>query len=104
MPDLALRADDFQPQTQIAGIAVAQHLRAACVGGQIAANRAAAFSGQAQRKQESGLLGGALQVLQNAAGLGGDRQVGGIDGAHRVHALQAQHDLLARFIGHRADG
>jgi len=46
----------------------------------------------------------ALQVLQNAAGFGGDGQIGRIDGAHCVHALQAQHDLLARCVGHGADG
>jgi hypothetical protein len=43
VPDLALRGDHLQPQTQLAGVAVAQHLGAARVGAQVAANGATAF-------------------------------------------------------------
>ncbi len=57
VPDLALRGDDFNAQAQLARIAVAHDLRAACVGGQVAANRAAALGGQAEREEKTGLLG-----------------------------------------------
>src|SRR5690606_31733491 len=46
MQDFALSSDDFQPQCQVAGIAVTQNLRAARIGRQIAANGATAFCGQ----------------------------------------------------------
>ena len=43
VPHLALRRDHFEAQAQVARIAVAHHLRAACVGAQVAANGAAAL-------------------------------------------------------------
>ena len=43
-----------------------------------------------------GLVGRLLHGLQHAAGLDRHRQVGGVDRAHAVHALQAQHHLACR--------
>ena len=102
VPDLALRIDHLQPQAQIARIAIAQHLRAAGVGGQIAADGAAALGRQAQGKEQTGRACVLLQVLQDAAGLDGDRQVGLVDGQDLIHALQAEHHLRARCVGGRA--
>ena len=44
---------DLEPQAQLARIAVAQHLRAAGIGGEVAADRAAAFGRQAEREQQA---------------------------------------------------
>ena len=93
MPDLALRRDDFQAQAQLAGVSVAHDLRAASVRAQIAANRAAAFGAQAQGEQKTGVFCSGLQVLQHTTGFHGDGEVGWVDGTHRIHARQAQHDL-----------
>ena len=46
-PDFALRRNYLQPQTQLARIAIAQHLRAARIGGQVAAYGATALRGHA---------------------------------------------------------
>ena len=102
MPDLTLCSDHFQTQAQLAGVAVAHDLRAARVGAQVAANGAAAFGAQAQGKQKTSGFSGSLQVLQHTTGFYGDGQVGWVDGAHRVHAGHAQHDLGARAVGHTA--
>ena len=50
VPDLAGGGHHFEAQAEVACIAVAQHLRAAGVGGQVAAQGAAAFCGQTERK------------------------------------------------------
>ncbi|MDT4853763.1 hypothetical protein FQZ97_880410 [compost metagenome] len=102
-PDLALRRDHFQAQAQVARVAVAHDLRAARVGRQVAADGAAALGRQAQREQVAGLLGGLLQRLQDAARLDGHREVGGVDVADGVQALQAQHHLRAAVVGNGAD-
>ena len=44
-----------------------------------------------------------LHTLQNAASLSHNREVGGVNGAYLVHALQAQNHLLTRGIWHRAN-
>ena len=50
VPDLAGGGHHFEAKAEIACIAVAQHLRAAGVGGQVAAQGAAALCGQTERK------------------------------------------------------
>ncbi len=60
-PDVAGWGDHLQPQAKRAGVAVAEHVDAAGVGGQNAAYGAAPLRGQAEREQEPGLLGGVLQ-------------------------------------------
>ena len=104
VPDLALGRHHFQAQAQIAGIAIAHHLRAAGVGAQIAADRATAFGGQRQREQQALLVSQILQVLQNAAGFDGEGQIVLVDMAHGVQARQAEHDLLAAVVGGGAHG
>ena len=85
-----MRGHGFQTQAQLARIAVAQHLGAACVGGQVAAHRAAAFAAHAQRVQPPGIGRGLLHLLQRAACFGGQGLAGAIDATHPVHAPQAQ--------------
>ncbi len=101
-PDFALRRDHFEAQAQIARVAVANHLRAAGIGGKVAADGAAAFGGKAQREQEALLLRRFLQRLQDAAGLHRHREVGRVNGANRVEPLQAQHHLRAAVVGNGA--
>ena len=43
---LAIGQHHFQPQHQIAHCAIAQHVQAACVGGDVAADLATAFAGE----------------------------------------------------------
>src|SRR5699024_5921207 len=43
VPDFALGRDDFKPQREITRIAIAQDLRPACIGGQIAPYGAASL-------------------------------------------------------------
>jgi hypothetical protein len=100
MPDLALRGDHFQAQAKVAGIAIAHHLGAARVGGQVAANGATAFGGQAQGEQQASAFGGLLHGLQHAARLGHQCEVGCVHTADGIHALQAQYHFRARCIGH----
>ena len=102
VPHLAVGGHHLQAQAQLARIAVAQHLGAAGIGGQVAADGATALGGQAQRQQQPGVGRGLLQRLQHAAGLGGERQVGAVDGAHAVQARQAEQHLRAAGIGHAA--
>ncbi len=99
-PHLALGGDDFQPQAQIAGVAVAQHLRAARIGRQVAADGATALGSQAQRKQQPGPFCCFLHRLQNAARFSGEGEVRTVDGANAVQALQAQHHFTPTAIRH----
>ena len=94
-PHIALRGHHFQPQTQVARIAVAQHLGSARVAGQVAAQRATALRRQAERKQKTGLVGGLLHMLKNATGICGEGGVGWVYVAHLVHALQVDHHFAA---------
>ena len=98
MPELTLRRHYFQPQAQITRIAIAQHLGAARVGAQVAANRAAAFCGKTQGEQKPRSRSRFLNALQHATRLHRDGEVGGIQRAHGPQAGEAQHDLLAGFI------
>ncbi|MNY12945.1 hypothetical protein D3C86_1460520 [compost metagenome] len=90
IPDFTFGGHHFQPQRQLAGIAVAQHGSAAGVGAEITANRATAFGAQTQGKQATGVTGNVLHVLQNTAGFDGQRVVVRVHGAYPVQAIQQQ--------------
>ena len=91
IPEVALRGDDFQPQAQLARIAVAQHLHATGIAGQVAADGAGALGRQTQRKKTPNLFGGLLHLQQGNAGLDHDGVVERIDGANPVQARQGNH-------------
>ena len=99
VPDFALRGDHFHTQAQFARVAVAHDLRAAGIGGQVAADGAAAFGTQAQREQKASLLRRRLQVLQHTTGFHGDGRIARVHRTHGAHALQAQHNLRAAVVG-----
>ena len=63
VPDLAIRQHDFEPQHEIAGIAIAQHLHAAGVGREIAADHAGALGAEAERQEAVVLACGLLKRL-----------------------------------------
>ena len=88
-------------QTQVARIAITQHLRAACVASQVPAECATTFRCQAERKQKAGLVSSLLHVLKNTTGVCGEGGVGRIKVTHFVHALQIDHDFTPRSVGCR---
>ncbi len=102
VPDLAIGEHHFEPQHQLARVAVAQHRRAAGVGGQVAADRATAFGGKRQREQHLGACSRFLDAGQRHAGLDRHRRVVGIDRADAVQSRQGQHDLIAGHVRRRA--
>ena len=101
VPDLAGGRHHLEAEALLAGVAVAQHLGAAGVGGEVAADGAAALGAEAEGEQQAGAGRRLLGVLQDAAGLDRHRHVRGIDAAHPVEPGQAQHQLLAAGVGHR---
>ena len=102
IPDAAIGQYHFQAEHKIAGVAVAQHVDAAGVGGEIAADLTAAFGREAQGKKTIALVRRALDVGEDAAGLDGDGEVDRIDGAHFVHAAEVDQDLAGILMGRGA--
>ncbi len=88
----------LQAQGQLAHRPVAQHRHAAGIGGQVAADLAAAFRGQRQRKQPAHAGGGVLHLRQRAAGFGGQRVVVGVHRAQRLHAVQLDNQRAAAVV------
>ena len=102
VPDVALGRHHFQAQHQLARVAVAQHLGAARVGGQVAANGAAALGAQAEGEQPVRIARSLLHMGQHGAGFHGQGVVVGVDGAHAVQARQRQQHGVARGVGRGA--
>ena len=96
VPDPAVGQHDLEAEHQLAGHAVAQDRGAAGVGGEVAADRAAALRAQRHREQPAGLLGRGLHVGEHDARVDGDRAGDRVDLADRAHPAERQHDLLAR--------
>ena len=90
VPDLAVRQHRFQPQHLIAGIAVAQRVHAARIGGQQAADPRRAFGGERKRKEPVGLGRGGVHIGKDRACLDNGGVFLGVDGPDRRHALQRQ--------------
>ena len=102
VPDAAVGQHHLQAERQLARVAVTQHLGAAGVGGEVAADRGAALGGQTQRKQPSRRARCLLHLLQDAACLHRDGVVVGVERADAVHALQAQQHRVAALVGRAA--
>ena len=102
VPDVAVGQHDFEAQHEVARIAVAQHLHAAGVGREIAADHARALGAEAEREEAVVAGRGLLQRLQDAAGLDRHRVADGIDVQHAVHAAERQHDAAVRRPGRGA--
>ncbi|MNV42742.1 hypothetical protein D3C71_1344270 [compost metagenome] len=103
IPDRAIRQYHFETQHQFAGHAVTQNVDAASIGGDVAADAAAALRAERQRKEHSLVLNRILEFRQNAAGFNDSRKIVAVYGADGVHALKAQHNLTLRRIGNAAE-
>ena len=81
---LAAWQHHFQAQHQIAHGAVAHHVHATGVAGQVAADLAGTLAGEAQRKQPINFRRRLLHRLQYATGLHRNRVIGQIQLANAV--------------------
>ena len=84
---------DFEPEHEIARHAIGQRAGAAGIGREIAADGAASFRAERQRKQAVDVGGGLLRLDEHDAGLAGHGVRRGVDLADLVHARERQHDL-----------
>ena len=98
VPDAAVGQDRFETQHEIARIAVAQHVDAARVGREIAADQTTAFATQAQRKQTVGFGRGLLYVGEYATRFHGHRVVERVDFDDPVHAAKRDDDRMASRV------
>jgi hypothetical protein len=98
VPDVAVGQYDLQAHHQVARIAVAQHLHAAGIGREVAADQAGTLCAEAERKETVVARRGLLQRLQDAAGLDGHRIADRVDLDHLVHAAERQQDATVRGI------
>ncbi|MGY3329300.1 hypothetical protein ACVILI_002317 [Mesorhizobium sp. USDA 4775] len=88
VPDAAVGQHHFEPEHKVARHAVAQHVEAAGIGGDVAADAAASLRAEGDRQQAVVLFRRALGVLEDAAGLDHHGEVDRADRADPVHALQ----------------
>ena len=86
VPDFTVGEYNFEAEDERAGVPIAQHLGAAGVGGNVAADLAGAFSTEAEGEEAVVFSCDFLDALQDDAGLDGQGIVVGIDLAHGVHA------------------
>ena len=89
----AVGQHDFEPERHVARHAVGQRGGAAGIGGEIAADGAAAFGAERQRKQPVGVGRALLRVLQDHAGLAGHGVGRGVEVANAVHPPHRDHHL-----------
>ena len=104
VPDAPVGQHDFQAEDLVARGAVAQHIDAAGVGREVAADLAAALGGKRKREQPACVGGRFLHRGQHAACLDGHRVIQGIELADPAHARKREHDLAPGPARHRAAG
>ena len=104
VPDAPVRQHHLEAQHQVAHGAVAQHLHAAGVGRDVAANLAGALGAEAQREQPVGAVGGVLDLLQDHAGFDGDGVVDRVDGADALEPRGGDDDLAHVLVRLAAAG
>ena len=83
----------LEPEDEVAGHAVAQHVDAARIGGDDAAEHGRALRREADGEEPAFRLRRVLRHLEDAAGLRLQRQPEGVDPADRVHAREREHHL-----------
>ena len=88
-----IRQHDFDTHHEVAGDAIGERVGAAGIGGEIAADGAAALGAQRQRKQAVGVGGRLLRLRQHHARLAGHGVRRDIDLADAVEPGQRQHHL-----------
>ena len=102
VPNTPVGEHDFEPEHQIARVAVAKHRGAAGVGGKIPADRTTSFGSERQREEKPRIRGLGLHGCERHAGLDSHRRIFGVDRAHAVQPREHEHDLIAARIGRRA--
>jgi hypothetical protein len=101
VPDPPVGQDDLEPEHEVARVAIAQHVHAARVGREIAADHAAALSAETQWKEAVDFVGGLLDGREDDAGFGGQRIVERIDVADAVQPRERDDDLVRSLARHR---
>ena len=99
--DPPVRQHDLEAEDQFAGRSVAEHVRAAGIGREVAAELAAALGSEAQGEKPIRFGSGRLQRRQHAAGLRSDRVIVGIQLPDGRHAPCREDDLR---LGRRGAG
>ena len=102
VPKPPVRQDHLQPEHQVARIAVAQRVVAACVGGKNAAELRAALAVYRQREGQLRSSRRIAHGLQRGACFHHHGHAGGVDVANTVHAGEDEHDLAAGRVRCRA--
>ena len=102
IPHPAVGQHHFHAEHLLARGSIAQHVDPAGVGRKVAADLAAAFGGERERKQAPGVRRRGLHRGEHAAGLHRRRIVEEVEAADAVHASEREHDLAPRPRGHRA--
>ena len=97
--DRAIGQHRFDPQHGCAHRPVAQHLGAAGIGGDQAADCGRSFASQGEGKAQARNLGCSMQVLQNNASPAGHFARCGVNRADLVKPAQRQQQLIAAGIG-----
>ena len=92
----AVRQHHFQTHYQITHRAVTQHVQPARIAGDIAADLARSFAGQAERKKPTRTFRRLLHVMQHAARFNGNRIVSRTDAADAVQTAQIQQNAATR--------
>ena len=90
VPHPAVGQHDFEAKHKVARHAVAQHVEAAGIGGDIAADAAAALRAEGDRQQAILRFGGAFGFLEDAAGLDHHGKIDGADGAQSCSGAPAR--------------
>ena len=112
VPDAPVGQHHLDPQTEVAGIAVAQHIDAARVGGKVSADPRRALGGDAEGEQPVHRRRRIVDVRQDRARLDHHHVFLGVNRADRGHPFQRQkqrrgtvgHDLPAHQPGAAAIG
>ena len=92
MPDRAFGGHRLDPEAAGAGIAVAQDMDAACVGGEHTADGGRAFGGEREGEEAARGAGGLLHGGEGDAGLGHEDVFGRVDGADAAQAVEHEDD------------
>ncbi len=102
VPEGAVGEHDLEPEDLVAHHAVAQHVDAAGVGGDDAADLGRALAADGEWQEEIVFGDRVLDGLERAAGVDGGGIVVGVDGADAVHAGEAEAHLGVASVGQGA--
>ncbi len=91
-PDAAAGEHDFEPEHEVARDAVGKRLRAAGIGGEIAADGAASLGAERKRKQAVVGCGRFLRAREHDAGLADHRIAGGVHFADAIEPHRRNDD------------